>query len=84
MNREEERRQVVEFYNGLRQYIKTESHGKLFGVQLHENWSSLSSDQQDAIISAAFIVSVERINQAAHDAIHGTEKPVRVNRRRKP
>ena len=70
------------YLDGLRQHIKTESKGKLFGVQLHDQWETLSEAQQDSIINAAFTVSAERIAHYAHDVIHGTEKPVRPNRRR--
>lgn len=83
MDRATEHALFNKYLDGLRQYIKTESKGKLFGVQLHDQWETLTEAQQDNIISDAFIVSAERIAHYAHDAIHGTAKPVRVNRRRR-
>lgn len=83
MNQDEEKRQFKAYFDGLRRYIKEVSKGKFAGNMLAPNWSELPEQQQDQLISEAFVLHAVWLTQEAHDAIHGREKPVRPNRRRR-
>lgn len=73
MDRETEHRKVKEFIDGLRHYIKHESHGQFRGKCLAENWDELSEKEQDNLISEAFVINALFLTTIAHDAIHGVE-----------
>lgn len=85
MNQDEEKRQFHEWLAGLRRYIKEVSQGKFAGNMLAPNWSELPEQQQDQLISEAFVLHAVWLTQEAHDAIHGKKERTigRPNRRRR-
>lgn len=64
---------VLQFIDGLREYIKHESRGKFNGKYLAPNWGELSEKEQDHLISDAFVRDVFLVTSAAHKAIHEKE-----------
>ena len=70
MDRETEHRKFLEFIDGLRDYIKHQSHGKFNGKYLADNWNMLSEQEQDKLISEAFVRNVLLVTTVAHRAIH--------------
>lgn len=74
MDEETEHREFLEFIDGLRTYIKYESHGQFRGKYLAANWDELSEKEQDKFISEAFILNALFLTTIAHEAIHGEVK----------
>lgn len=74
MDKETEHHKVLEFIDGLRDYIKHESHGQFRGKYLAKNWDELSEREQDKLISEAFVINALFLTTIAHEAIHGKVK----------
>lgn len=74
LDEETEHRKFNEFIDGLRSYIKHESHGQFRGKLLAENWDELSEEEQDKLISEAFVINALFLTTIAHEAIHGKVK----------
>lgn len=74
MDQETEHRKFNEFVDGLRNYIKHESHGQFRGKYLAANWNELSEKEQDKLISEAFVLNALFLTTIAHEVIHGEVK----------